>query len=167
MQIVRKSNIIKIHFQEGWKRFIGFVIPCIDKPRVFIQTVNLWLKLVSCSSLYYRSASTTPSGSPCSSQQSVYNPTSTDPQAIFTAPKPQSSWNPFEDDNFSMLTAEELLNKDFAKLADSKLRFSDLVCWRFIRSLHVSEWFVSVFLRHSFKTRRKDSCCWWKSHSWS
>uniref|UniRef100_A0A671UEW1 non-specific serine/threonine protein kinase n=1 Tax=Sparus aurata TaxID=8175 RepID=A0A671UEW1_SPAAU len=48
-----------------------------------------------------KSASTTPSGSPCSSQQSV--------------------WNPFGDDNFSKLTAEELLNKDFAKLAESKL----------------------------------------------
>lgn len=28
----------------------------------------------------------------------------------------QPSWNPFGDDNFSKLTAEELLNKDFAKL---------------------------------------------------
>uniref|UniRef100_A0AAQ4PXQ8 non-specific serine/threonine protein kinase n=1 Tax=Gasterosteus aculeatus aculeatus TaxID=481459 RepID=A0AAQ4PXQ8_GASAC len=51
-----------------------------------------------------KSASTTPSGSPCSSQQSVYHP----------------SWNPFGDDNFSKLTAEELLNKDFAKLAEGK-----------------------------------------------
>lgn len=32
----------------------------------------------------------------------------------------QPSWNPFGDDNFSKLTAEELLNKDFAKL-DGKL----------------------------------------------
>uniref|UniRef100_A0A3P8P9B8 non-specific serine/threonine protein kinase n=1 Tax=Astatotilapia calliptera TaxID=8154 RepID=A0A3P8P9B8_ASTCA len=48
-----------------------------------------------------KSASTTPSGSPCSSQQSP-------------------AWNPFGDDNFSKLTAEELLNKDFAKLAESK-----------------------------------------------
>uniref|UniRef100_A0A673BU69 non-specific serine/threonine protein kinase n=1 Tax=Sphaeramia orbicularis TaxID=375764 RepID=A0A673BU69_9TELE len=51
-----------------------------------------------------KSASTTPSGSPCSSQQSVYHP---------------PSWNPFGDDNFSKLTAEELLNKDFAKLAET------------------------------------------------
>uniref|UniRef100_A0A8C4HWG3 non-specific serine/threonine protein kinase n=1 Tax=Dicentrarchus labrax TaxID=13489 RepID=A0A8C4HWG3_DICLA len=54
-----------------------------------------------------KSASTTPSGSPCSSQQSVYHPGDSDP-----------SWNPFGDDNFSKLTAEELLNKDFAKLAE-------------------------------------------------
>lgn len=74
------------------------------------------------SSVYYRSACATPSGSPCSSQQSVYNPASNDPQAGFTAPKMQSSWNPFEDDNFSKLTVEELLDKDFAKLTDSKLR---------------------------------------------
>uniref|UniRef100_A0A669B5R5 non-specific serine/threonine protein kinase n=1 Tax=Oreochromis niloticus TaxID=8128 RepID=A0A669B5R5_ORENI len=54
-----------------------------------------------------KSASTTPSGSPCSSQQSVYHPG-------------EPAWNPFGDDNFSKLTAEELLNKDFAKLAESK-----------------------------------------------
>uniref|UniRef100_A0A7N8Y5G0 non-specific serine/threonine protein kinase n=1 Tax=Mastacembelus armatus TaxID=205130 RepID=A0A7N8Y5G0_9TELE len=56
-----------------------------------------------------KSASTTPSGSPCSSQQSVYHPGDTD-----------TPWNPFGDDNFSKLTAEELLNKDFAKLAESR-----------------------------------------------
>uniref|UniRef100_A0A673L1D7 non-specific serine/threonine protein kinase n=1 Tax=Sinocyclocheilus rhinocerous TaxID=307959 RepID=A0A673L1D7_9TELE len=49
-----------------------------------------------------KSASATPSNSPQSSQQSVYQPT----------------WNPFGDDNFSKLTAEDLLNKDFTKLAD-------------------------------------------------
>ncbi|XP_075063514.1 AP2-associated protein kinase 1 isoform X9 [Mixophyes fleayi] len=55
-----------------------------------------------------KSATTTPSGSPRTSQQNVHNP-------------PESSgWNPFDDDNFSKLTAEELLNKDFAKLGDSK-----------------------------------------------
>uniref|UniRef100_A0A8C6KZ49 non-specific serine/threonine protein kinase n=1 Tax=Nothobranchius furzeri TaxID=105023 RepID=A0A8C6KZ49_NOTFU len=64
-----------------------------------------------------KSASTTPSGSPCSSQQSVYHPGGADPQSALTAP----SWNPFGDDNFSKLTAEELLNKDFAKLAESRL----------------------------------------------
>ncbi|KAH0623047.1 hypothetical protein JD844_030951 [Phrynosoma platyrhinos] len=56
-----------------------------------------------------KSASTTPSGSPRTSQQNVYNPPDV------------STWNPFDDDNFSKLTAEELLNKDFAKLSDSKL----------------------------------------------
>ncbi|XP_043938955.1 AP2-associated protein kinase 1 isoform X3 [Protopterus annectens] len=55
-----------------------------------------------------KSATTTPSGSPRTSQQNVYNPPDV------------SSWNPFDDDNFSKLTAEELLNKDFAKLADEK-----------------------------------------------
>uniref|UniRef100_A0ABM5EP71 AP2-associated protein kinase 1 isoform X1 n=1 Tax=Pogona vitticeps TaxID=103695 RepID=A0ABM5EP71_9SAUR len=55
-----------------------------------------------------KSASTTPSGSPRTSQQNVYNPPD------------MSTWNPFDDDNFSKLTAEELLNKDFAKLSDGK-----------------------------------------------
>ncbi|KAM4037144.1 AP2-associated protein kinase 1 isoform 4-T4 [Anomaloglossus baeobatrachus] len=55
-----------------------------------------------------KSATTTPSGSPRTSQQNVHNP-------------PESSgWNPFDDDNFSKLTAEELLNKDFAKLGENK-----------------------------------------------
>uniref|UniRef100_A0A674PR09 non-specific serine/threonine protein kinase n=1 Tax=Takifugu rubripes TaxID=31033 RepID=A0A674PR09_TAKRU len=72
------------------------------------------------SSVYYRSACATPSGSPCSSQQSVYSPAINDPQAGIIAPKMQSNWNPFEDDNFSKLTVEELLHKDFAKLTDSK-----------------------------------------------
>ncbi|KAJ8285880.1 hypothetical protein GJAV_G00032020 [Gymnothorax javanicus] len=80
-----------------------------------------------------KSASTTPSGSPCSSQQSVYQPADSGavtaapagPAAPVTStgvrsPQDQPSWNPFGDDNFSKLTAEELLNKDFAKLADSK-----------------------------------------------
>ncbi|XP_072491441.1 AP2-associated protein kinase 1 isoform X10 [Notamacropus eugenii] len=56
-----------------------------------------------------KSASTTPSGSPRTSQQNVYNPSE------------GSTWNPFDDDNFSKLTAEELLNKDFAKLGDGKV----------------------------------------------
>ncbi|XP_056102781.1 AP2-associated protein kinase 1 isoform X4 [Rhinichthys klamathensis goyatoka] len=63
-----------------------------------------------------KSASTTPSGSPCSSQQSVYQSGgASGPSAGASA-----SWNPFGDDNFSKLTAEELLNKDFAKL-DAKM----------------------------------------------
>nr|XP_035944066.1 AP2-associated protein kinase 1 isoform X11 [Halichoerus grypus] len=55
-----------------------------------------------------RSATTTPSGSPRTSQQNVYNASE------------GSTWNPFDDDNFSKLTAEELLNKDFAKLGEGK-----------------------------------------------
>ncbi|XP_032353618.1 AP2-associated protein kinase 1 isoform X3 [Camelus ferus] len=55
-----------------------------------------------------RSATTTPSGSPRASQQNVYNPSE------------GPTWNPFDDDNFSKLTAEELLNKDFAKLGEGK-----------------------------------------------
>ncbi|KAL2092624.1 hypothetical protein ACEWY4_012422 [Coilia grayii] len=68
-----------------------------------------------------KSASTTPSGSPCSSQQSVYQlADGSAPSAPATTMGAQPSWNPFGDDNFSKLTAEELLNKDFAKLADGK-----------------------------------------------
>lgn len=66
-----------------------------------------------------KSASTTPSGSPCSSQQSVYHPGDGEALSPLTAPNAQPSWNPFGDDNFSKLTAEELLNKDFAKLAET------------------------------------------------
>ncbi|XP_023200114.1 AP2-associated protein kinase 1 isoform X8 [Xiphophorus maculatus] len=65
-----------------------------------------------------KSASTTPSGSPCSSQQNVYHPGGDAPSAL-AAPNAQPGWNPFGDDNFSKLTAEELLNKDFAKLSES------------------------------------------------
>ncbi|XP_076846396.1 AP2-associated protein kinase 1 isoform X2 [Brachyhypopomus gauderio] len=65
-----------------------------------------------------KSASTTPSGSPSSSQQSVYPAgEARGPSASLRAgPGAQPSWNPFGDDNFSKLTAEELLNRDFAKL---------------------------------------------------
>ncbi|XP_029019837.1 AP2-associated protein kinase 1-like isoform X5 [Betta splendens] len=66
-----------------------------------------------------KSASTTPSGSPCSSQQSVYHPGDSEAPLALVAPRTQPSWNPFGDDNFSKLTAEELLNKDFAKLAET------------------------------------------------
>ncbi|XP_065117593.1 AP2-associated protein kinase 1 isoform X3 [Paramisgurnus dabryanus] len=72
-----------------------------------------------------KSASTTPSNSPQSSQQSVYQPVQqgnvSNPQdsaASLTSPPDQPSWNPFGDDNFSKLTAEDLLNKDFTKLVD-------------------------------------------------
>ncbi|XP_064428477.1 AP2-associated protein kinase 1 isoform X20 [Mirounga angustirostris] len=57
-----------------------------------------------------KSATTTPSGSPRTSQQNVYNASE------------GSTWNPFDDDNFSKLTAEELLNKDFAKLGEGLQR---------------------------------------------
>ncbi|XP_069774106.1 AP2-associated protein kinase 1-like isoform X2 [Narcine bancroftii] len=60
-----------------------------------------------------KSATTTPSGSPRTSQQNVYNPPDV------------STWNPFADDNFSKLTAEELLNKDFEKLKDNKVEKTD------------------------------------------
>uniref|UniRef100_A0A8C7CY18 non-specific serine/threonine protein kinase n=1 Tax=Oncorhynchus kisutch TaxID=8019 RepID=A0A8C7CY18_ONCKI len=71
-----------------------------------------------------KSASTTPSGSPCSSQQSVNQPGEGGAQ---TAPfAPSGSWNPFGDDNFSKLTAEELLNKDFTKLVESKTTMPNL-----------------------------------------
>ncbi|XP_061907393.1 AP2-associated protein kinase 1-like isoform X3 [Entelurus aequoreus] len=66
-----------------------------------------------------KSASTTPSGSPCSSQQTVYHPADTVTQTAPITTNAQPSWNPFGDDNFSKLTAEELLNKDFAKLAET------------------------------------------------
>ncbi|XP_056593319.1 AP2-associated protein kinase 1 isoform X3 [Triplophysa dalaica] len=75
-----------------------------------------------------KSASATPSNSPQSSQQSVYQPAQQggsvsapqDPTSAssLTSPPDQPSWNPFGDDNFSKLTAEDLLNKDFTKLAD-------------------------------------------------
>ncbi|KAK7125501.1 hypothetical protein R3I93_021004 [Phoxinus phoxinus] len=74
-----------------------------------------------------KSASATPSNSPQSSQQSVYQPAQQGsvsvPQApalaaSLTSPPVQPTWNPFGDDNFSKLTAEDLLNKDFTKLAD-------------------------------------------------
>uniref|UniRef100_A0A4W5M5D0 non-specific serine/threonine protein kinase n=1 Tax=Hucho hucho TaxID=62062 RepID=A0A4W5M5D0_9TELE len=71
-----------------------------------------------------KSASTTPSGSPCSSQQSVNQPGEGGAQ---TSPfAPSGSWNPFGDDNFSKLTAEELLNKDFTKLVESKTTMPNL-----------------------------------------
>uniref|UniRef100_A0A8D2QSG8 non-specific serine/threonine protein kinase n=1 Tax=Zosterops lateralis melanops TaxID=1220523 RepID=A0A8D2QSG8_ZOSLA len=66
-----------------------------------------------------KSASTTPSGSPRTSQQNVYNPPDL------------STWNPFDDDNFSKLTAEELLNKDFAKLGDGRPELGLCLCWGF------------------------------------
>ncbi|XP_016342383.1 AP2-associated protein kinase 1-like isoform X2 [Sinocyclocheilus anshuiensis] len=74
-----------------------------------------------------KSASATPSNSPQSSQQSVYQPAQQGSTSVLQAPASaaslksppdQPTWNPFGDDNFSKLTAEDLLNKDFTKLAD-------------------------------------------------
>uniref|UniRef100_A0A8C9VDK8 non-specific serine/threonine protein kinase n=1 Tax=Scleropages formosus TaxID=113540 RepID=A0A8C9VDK8_SCLFO len=67
-----------------------------------------------------KSASTTPSSSPHASQPSVYEPAE-------ASASEQPTWNPFGDDNFSKLTAEELLNKDFAKLSDSSVNSFVLV----------------------------------------
>ncbi|XP_072347870.1 AP2-associated protein kinase 1-like isoform X10 [Scyliorhinus torazame] len=55
-----------------------------------------------------KSASTSPAGSPKTSEQNIYNPPDL------------SVWNPFGDDNFSKLTAEELLDKEFAELRNDK-----------------------------------------------
>ncbi|XP_056138299.1 AP2-associated protein kinase 1-like [Lampris incognitus] len=66
-----------------------------------------------------KSASTTPSGSPCSSQSNVYQPGEGGAPLAPSATNIQPNWNPFGDDNFSKLTAEELLNKDFAKLTET------------------------------------------------
>ncbi|XP_048419409.2 AP2-associated protein kinase 1-like isoform X2 [Stegostoma tigrinum] len=55
-----------------------------------------------------KSASTSPAGSPKASEQNIYNPPDL------------SVWNPFGDDNFSNLTVEDLLNKEFAELRDDK-----------------------------------------------
>lgn len=93
----------------------------VHRPDIHDQTLLCTLNRVFVStSVHCRSASTTPSGSPCSSQQSVYHAGGADAPAAPAAPDTQPSWNPFGDDNFSKLTAEELLNKDFAKLAEGK-----------------------------------------------
>ncbi|XP_034025441.1 LOW QUALITY PROTEIN: AP2-associated protein kinase 1-like [Thalassophryne amazonica] len=63
-----------------------------------------------------KSASTTPSGSPSSSQQTVYHPREGDPPSAAVEKNSQPSWNPFGDDNFSKLTAEELLNQKLCKV---------------------------------------------------
>ncbi len=88
------------------------------------------------SSLCCRSASTTPSGSPCSSQQSVYQSR----EASGPSAGPPSSWNPFGDDNFAKLTAEELLNKDFAKL-DGK---TNVYIWNQVFQVIFSTVFILV-----------------------
>uniref|UniRef100_A0A8B9KF40 non-specific serine/threonine protein kinase n=1 Tax=Astyanax mexicanus TaxID=7994 RepID=A0A8B9KF40_ASTMX len=60
----------------------------------------------------------TPTPATVLARQSVYP--AGESSALSAAPKAgtgtQPSWNPFGDDNFSKLTAEELLNKDFARL---------------------------------------------------
>ncbi|XP_045436807.1 AP2-associated protein kinase 1 isoform X22 [Pipistrellus kuhlii] len=79
-----------------------------------------------------RSATTTPSGSPRTSQQNVYNPSE------------GSTWNPFDDDNFSKLTAEELLNKDFAKLGEAEKRKGGQAADSSLPLLSVSDPFIPL-----------------------
>nr|XP_042104004.1 AP2-associated protein kinase 1 isoform X6 [Ovis aries] len=79
-----------------------------------------------------RSATTTPSGSPRASQQNVYNPSE------------GSTWNPFDDDNFSKLTAEELLNKDFAKLGEAEKRKGGQTVDSSLPLLSVSDPFIPL-----------------------
>uniref|UniRef100_A0AAR2JUX7 non-specific serine/threonine protein kinase n=1 Tax=Pygocentrus nattereri TaxID=42514 RepID=A0AAR2JUX7_PYGNA len=117
---------------------------------------------ISC--FYFRSASTTPSGSPCSSQQSVYP--AGEGSAQSAVPKAgtgaQPSWNPFGDDNFSKLTAEELLNKDFAKL-DGKTE----TCHDFNRNnlgMYLIKWPVSVYTHTHTHYFQKYSLVWLHTH---
>uniref|UniRef100_A0A673KZA3 non-specific serine/threonine protein kinase n=1 Tax=Sinocyclocheilus rhinocerous TaxID=307959 RepID=A0A673KZA3_9TELE len=93
-----------------------------------------------------KSASATPSNSPQSSQQSVYQaaqqrstsvPQAPASAASLTSPPDQPTWNPFGDDNFSKLTAEDLLNKDFTKLADGNFAFYSTIKLWYILSLHI------------------------------
>ncbi|XP_059882422.1 AP2-associated protein kinase 1 isoform X5 [Delphinus delphis] len=79
-----------------------------------------------------KSATTTPSGSPRASQQNVYNPSE------------GSTWNPFDDDNFSKLTAEELLNKDFAKLGEAEKRKGGQTVDSSLPLLSVSDPFIPL-----------------------
>lgn len=112
---------------------------------MFPESLNLTTTELSVFSLCFcsRSASTTPSGSPRSSQQSVYTAGEVGTQAAtpITQAGAQPSWNPFGDDNFSKLTAEELLNKDFAKL-DGKITVG------LIRKIDDSEWFALDQVAH-------------------
>ncbi|XP_064428466.1 AP2-associated protein kinase 1 isoform X8 [Mirounga angustirostris] len=79
-----------------------------------------------------KSATTTPSGSPRTSQQNVYNASE------------GSTWNPFDDDNFSKLTAEELLNKDFAKLGEAEKRKGGQTVDSSLPLLSVSDPFIPL-----------------------
>lgn len=118
-----------LYFVSG--HFCDFLISLpADFCCVVHKMIFIWRRTLALTRLRCRSASTTPSGSPCSSQQSVYHPGNGDPQATATpaAPVSQPGWNPFGDDNFSRLTAEELLNKDFAKLAESECSSVGTAC---------------------------------------
>uniref|UniRef100_A0A452QUA0 BMP-2-inducible protein kinase C-terminal domain-containing protein n=1 Tax=Ursus americanus TaxID=9643 RepID=A0A452QUA0_URSAM len=79
-----------------------------------------------------KSATTTPSGSPRTSQQNVSNASE------------GSTWNPFDDDNFSKLTAEELLNKDFAKLGEAEKRKGGQTVDSSLPLLSVSDPFIPL-----------------------
>uniref|UniRef100_A0A3B4CUC0 non-specific serine/threonine protein kinase n=1 Tax=Pygocentrus nattereri TaxID=42514 RepID=A0A3B4CUC0_PYGNA len=74
----------------------------------------------------------------------------------------QPSWNPFGDDNFSKLTAEELLNKDFAKL-DGKTE----TCHDFNRNnlgMYLIKWPVSVYTHTHTHYFQKYSLVWLHTH---
>ncbi|XP_016302663.1 AP2-associated protein kinase 1 isoform X3 [Sinocyclocheilus anshuiensis] len=95
-----------------------------------------------------KSASATPSNSPQSSQQSVYQaaqqgstsvPQAPASAASLTSPPDQPTWNPFGDDNFSKLTAEDLLNKDFTKLADEPVELLIVATESLIPGLEAAE----------------------------
>ncbi|XP_016097194.1 AP2-associated protein kinase 1-like [Sinocyclocheilus grahami] len=95
-----------------------------------------------------KSASATPSNSPQSSQQSVYQaaqqgstsvPQAPASAASLTSPPDQPTWNPFGDDNFSKLTAEDLLNKDFTKLADEPVELLLVATESLIPGLEAAE----------------------------
>uniref|UniRef100_A0A8C1QHD6 non-specific serine/threonine protein kinase n=1 Tax=Cyprinus carpio TaxID=7962 RepID=A0A8C1QHD6_CYPCA len=89
-----------------------------------------------------KSASATPSNSPQSSQQSVYHPPD------------QPTWNPFGDDNFSKLTAEDLLNKDFTKLADGNFTFSQTTVY--LITYMSADCLISGFEAPSAETANED-----------
>lgn len=73
----------------------------------------------------------------------MYHPGEVDAQAALTAPSTQPSWNPFGDDNFSKLTAEELLNKDFAKLSESEFILHLQQCEIVVRFQKNNDFFAS------------------------
>ncbi|XP_041032246.1 AP2-associated protein kinase 1-like isoform X3 [Carcharodon carcharias] len=74
-----------------------------------------------------KSASTSPAGSPKASEQNIYNPPDL------------SVWNPFGDDNFSKLTVEELLDKEFAELRiDKTAELKKLPTENLVQAFHPS-----------------------------
>ncbi|XP_064428476.1 AP2-associated protein kinase 1 isoform X19 [Mirounga angustirostris] len=94
-----------------------------------------------------KSATTTPSGSPRTSQQNVYNASE------------GSTWNPFDDDNFSKLTAEELLNKDFAKLGEAEKRKGGQTVDSSLPLLSVSDPFIPLQVPDAPGLQREPNPC--------